>query len=131
MPGCKKSSLGLSNLSGTDNWGWVEAWGDWDVVSSDLFVSISVRFSHSSANVSMFLNLELRADEASNVSISLSSCGSSGSRSRSGGSELSYALVRTFSRVLNFWASEEFSSVRFLQLILGREIGLLTQVLMG
>ena len=112
------------------------------VESVDTFVSISVRSSHSSANVSMFLfgrvnvsasvsnivdlilSLELRADGASNMSISLSSCGSSGSRSSSSrGSELSYALVRTFSRVLNFWASEEFSSVRFLQLILGREIG--------
>ena len=94
LKSCKESSLCLSNLSGTNNWGWVEDWGDWDVVSSNLFVSISVRFSHSSANVSMFLNLELRADEASNISISLSSCGSSGSRSRSGGSELSNALVR-------------------------------------
>ena len=56
----------------------------------------------------MFLNLELRADEASNISISLSSCSSSGSRSRSGGSELSYALVRTFSRVHYFWDSVEF-----------------------
>ena len=34
----KKSSLG--------HWGWVEAWGDWLVVSIDLFVSISVRFCH-------------------------------------------------------------------------------------
>ena len=34
----KKSNLG--------HWGWVEAWGDWHVVSSDLFVSISVRFCH-------------------------------------------------------------------------------------
>ena len=51
----KESSLGLSNLSGTNNCGWVEDWGDWDVVSSNLFVSISVRFSHFSAIVSMFL----------------------------------------------------------------------------
>ena len=91
-----------------------------------MFVSISVRFSHSSANVSMFLNLELRADEASNISIRLSSCGSSGSRSRSGGSELSHAFVRAFSRVHYFLDSDKYLFSEVLTADFGREMGLLT-----
>ena len=31
----KESSLGLSNLRGINNWGWVENWGNWEVVSSN------------------------------------------------------------------------------------------------
>merc|ERR1712054_573885 len=132
----KESSLGLSNLRGINNWGWVENWGNWEssvvnrgnweVVSSNSeskiisnivdsvdssLISISVRSSHSSVSVSLFLlgrvnvlvsvskvaelilSLELRADGASNRgsngggnsnrSSSISSWGSSDSRSSS------------------------------------------------
>merc|ERR1719436_1488926 len=78
--GSKGSGLGLSNLRGIYNWGWVENWGNWEssvvnrgnweVVSSDSeskiisnivdsvdssLISISVRSSHSSVSVSLFL----------------------------------------------------------------------------
>merc|ERR1712029_1203206 len=128
----KESGLGLSNLRGINNWGWVENWGNWEssvvnrgnweVVSSNSeskiisnivdsvdssLISISVRSSHSSVSVSLFLlgrvnvlvsvskvaelilSLELRADGASNRgsnsnrSSSISSWGSSNGRSSS------------------------------------------------
>merc|ERR1719210_3318153 len=75
----KESGLGLSNLRGINNWGWVENWGNWEssivnrgnweVVSSNSeskiisnivdsvdssLISISVRSSHSSVSVSLF-----------------------------------------------------------------------------